>query len=194
MIVKRSSVLATVKTINAIWSFKRKRKPDGELLKHKAWIWFHGGMHRWGESYWETYYPVLNILSVQLLICIEKIHIFDLKAIKCLLTFPQAKLNKDIWMQLPVGFQVDGKTKYNSEKRYWLKIEVSLYGLKQASFNWYKKLKKALEYRKYPTSDIDCCLYLGNCIILWTYADECIIVGNNMKEIDSFIDSLRNGP
>ena len=32
--------------IKAIWSFKRKRKPDGELLKHKARLCAHGGMQQ----------------------------------------------------------------------------------------------------------------------------------------------------
>ena len=71
-IVQRSSVPVTVKTIKAIWSFNRKRKPYGELLKHKAQICSHGGMQKWVESYWETYSPVVNMLIVRLLLCIEK--------------------------------------------------------------------------------------------------------------------------
>ena len=38
------SVPVTVKTIKSFWSFKRKGKPDGELLKHKSQICAHGGM------------------------------------------------------------------------------------------------------------------------------------------------------
>ena len=66
-----------------------------------------------------------------------------------MLAFTQAELNKDIWMQLPSGFQVDGETEENSDKHYFLKIEVSLYGLKQAFFNWYEKPEKYLKSRKY---------------------------------------------
>ena len=75
-----------------------------------------------------------------------------------------------------------------------IKLEVFLYGLKQASFNWYELLKKFLEDRKYVASDIYPCLYLVNGIILLTYVGDCIIVVNNMKDIDSFIDSFKNGP
>lgn len=53
-IVERSSIPATAKTIKAIWSFKRKRFPDGRLNKHKARLCAHGGMQKWGENYWET--------------------------------------------------------------------------------------------------------------------------------------------
>ena len=69
-----------------------------------------------------------------------------------------------------------------------IKLKVLLYGLKQASFKWYEKMKKYLEDRKYVASDINPCLYLGNGIIVLTYVYDCIIVGNNMEEIDSLID------
>ena len=39
------------KTILAIWSFKRKRYPDGRLNKHKARLCAHGGMQTWGVNY-----------------------------------------------------------------------------------------------------------------------------------------------
>ena len=55
-------------------------------------------------------------------------------------------------------------------------------------------MKKVLQDRKYVASDIDPCLYLGNGMIVLIYFDDCIIFGNNMKEIDPFIDSLKNGP
>ena len=43
-IVKRFEITPGVKTIQAIWSFKRKRFPDGTLNKHKARLCAHGRM------------------------------------------------------------------------------------------------------------------------------------------------------
>ena len=43
-IVHRSTLPLATKTIQAIWSFKRKRFPDSRLNKHKACICAHGGM------------------------------------------------------------------------------------------------------------------------------------------------------
>ena len=97
--------------IKAIWSFKRKRKPDCMLLKHKARLCAYGGMQQWGESYWETYSPVVNMLTVRLILAIAKIHNLDSKAIDFVLVFPQADFKEDIWMQMPVGSQIDGQTK-----------------------------------------------------------------------------------
>ena len=33
--------------IMSIWLFKRKRFPDGQLMKYKARLCAHGGMQRW---------------------------------------------------------------------------------------------------------------------------------------------------
>ena len=74
--------------IKAIWSFKIKRKPDGELLKHKSRLFAHGRMRKWGDSYWETYSPVVNMLSVRLILEIKKIHKLESKAIGFVLAFP----------------------------------------------------------------------------------------------------------
>ena len=192
--VHRDTLPANAKPIKAIWSFKRKRKPDGELLKHKARLCAHGGMQQWGDSYWETYSPVVNMLSVRLMLALAKIHKLESKAIDFVLAFPQAKLEEDIWMQLPIGFQVAGQTEDDSDRHYLLKLEANLYGLKQASFNWYEKLKAALEDRELVPSDIDPCLYVGNRMIVLTYVDDCIIVGPSMKDIDAFVKSMKDGP
>ena len=70
-IVHCDNLLNKARPIKAIWSFKRKRKPDGELLKHKDRLCAHGGMQQWGDSYGETYSPVVNILSVRLILAIS---------------------------------------------------------------------------------------------------------------------------
>ena len=69
----RSKIPKTVKTIQAIWSFKRKRFPDGTLNKHKSRLCAHGGMQQWGINYWETYAPVVNWTSVRLLMILAKL-------------------------------------------------------------------------------------------------------------------------
>ena len=49
-------------------------------------------MQKWGDSYWETYSPVVNIMSVRLILAIAKLHNLDSKEIDFLLAFPQADL------------------------------------------------------------------------------------------------------
>ena len=81
-------------------------------------------MHQWGNIYWETYSPVVNILSVRPILAISKLHNLDSKAIDFLLAFPQADLEENIWMYLLIGFQVDGHTISVSSEHDALPISV----------------------------------------------------------------------
>ena len=72
-IVSRKDIPKGAKTILAIWSYKRKRLPDGSISKYKARLCAHGGMQRWGENYWETYAPVVNWISIRVLFILSLI-------------------------------------------------------------------------------------------------------------------------
>jgi hypothetical protein len=106
-IVYCSTVPRNAKPIQTIWSLKRKQRPDGTLVKHKARLCAHGGMHQWGTSYWETYSSLVNMVKVRLILLLAQIFKHDLKAIDFVLAFPQAEPDVNIWMYPPIGFQVD---------------------------------------------------------------------------------------
>ena len=55
-----------------IWLFKRKRFPDGILLKHKSILCAHGGIQKWGVNYWENYAPVVSWICVHNLLVTTK--------------------------------------------------------------------------------------------------------------------------
>ena len=92
-------------------------------------------------------------------------------------------------MDLPIGFEPE----FGQPSDYSLLLLRNLYGLKQGSHNWYQKLKGGLTARGFAPSKIDPCLYLRKGMIVLTYVDDCIIVGNSIKEIDDFIKSLQGG-
>ena len=106
--VPRSSLPVGAKTIRSIWSFKRKRFPDGLLNKHKARICSHGGMQLWGKNYWGTYSPVVNMLSFRLLLAIAHIHGLNSKSIYFVLAFPQAGIGIYILMEITREYNTSG--------------------------------------------------------------------------------------
>ena len=132
-----------MKTIQAIWSFKRNCFPDGTLNKHKARLCAHGGMQQWGVNYWETYAPVVNWISVQFLLILSKLAGLESRTINFVLSFPQADLDVPVYMEPPIGMEVPGSEGYN--KLYVLRLGNLLYSLKKATANWYDMLKKGLE-------------------------------------------------
>ena len=74
------------------------------------------------------------MLTVYLLLALCNIHNLESKSIDFVLDFPQADLDVDIWMELPIGFFID-EAAYGKSRSYFLKLNNNLYGLKQASLN-----------------------------------------------------------
>jgi hypothetical protein len=111
-------------------------------------------MQQWGTNYWETYSPVVNMVTVRLILLLAQIYKLDLKAIDFVLAFSQAELDINIWEYLPIGFQVNTE---NESKCYIFELNKSLDGLKQASLNWFEKLKQGLIDRGFHPSAINPC-------------------------------------
>ena len=189
--IPRSSMPKETKTILAIWSFKRKRLPSGEILKWKARLCCHGGMQQWGVNYWKTYAPIVGWSAVRLLLLAASINKIPTRSIDFVLVFPQTELEVPVYMELPAGFNpINGGTKRDCV----LKVVTNLYGLKNASLNWFEKLKQGLENRNFRQSKIDSCVFIrDNCVIL-VYVDDCIIISPNSEVIDRFVKSMENGP
>jgi hypothetical protein len=121
-IVHCSTVPRTTKPIQAIWSFKCKQRPDGTLVKHKARLCAHGGMEQWGTNYWETYAPVVYMVTVRLIVLLARIYKLDSKASDFVLTFPQAELDVNIWMYLSIGLRVDTENALSTVKAEYITI------------------------------------------------------------------------
>ena len=91
----------------AIWSFRRERDNImGKVAKYKARICAHGEMQEKGINYWETYAPVVQWMSVRIMLTLEAIENLHTKSIYFVLAYPQAKLDVDIYMELPQRFNV----------------------------------------------------------------------------------------
>jgi hypothetical protein len=65
------------------------------------------------------------MISIKLLLFIAKIHGLESKSIDFVLAFPQADLNKDIWMDLSIGFEpsktlIINLSMFSSSKRIYM--------------------------------------------------------------------------
>jgi hypothetical protein len=147
-------------------------------------------MQTWGQNYWETYAPVVNWASVCLILAIAKIHGLSSKSIDFVLAFPQADLEILVFIELSIGFD----TQDNEERRFYvLKLNKSLYRLKQAGYNWFAKLSNGLQNRGFVQSSINSCVFFGPGCIVLAYVEDCIIIGDSMDRIKKLIQSLHEG-
>jgi hypothetical protein len=143
-----------------------------------------------GQDYWETYAPVVTWASVWLLLIVAKIHGLSSKSIDFVLAFPQADLDVPVYMELPAGIKTIDVTD-NNRRCYVLKLNKSLYGLKQAGYNWFEKLCDGLFARDFIQSQVDKCVFFRKDCIILTYMDDCIILGKNMDNVNSVTSSNR---
>jgi hypothetical protein len=133
---------------------------------------------------------VTNWASVCLLLAVAKNHDLPSNSIDFVLAFPQADLEVPVFMDFPLGFDAPQN---RSRKLYVLCLNKSLYGLKQAAYNWFAKLCNGLMDRGFTQSNIDACIFFGKGCIVLTYVDDCIIVADSMDCIERLITSLHNG-
>jgi hypothetical protein len=99
--------------------------------------------------------------------------------------FPQAKLKEDICLRSPSSFEY-------KNKKWALKLKRNLYGLVQASLNWFLKLSSIYERLRFKQTKSDPCLFLRKDMIIIFYTDDCLLYARDTKDIDSFVKTLRD--
>ena len=77
----RASVPANQKILRSVWTFRIKKDPLGKIVKYKARFCADGRGQQHGISYFETYAPVVNWLSVRLLLILSVVHGWHSKSI-----------------------------------------------------------------------------------------------------------------
>ena len=71
---------------------------------------------------------MVNWISVRLILSIASIHEFPTRSIYFVLSFPQADLNVNVFMEITLVMGVDA-----NRGEWVLKLNKSIYGIKQAS-------------------------------------------------------------
>ena len=185
-IILRKDVPKGTKVLKAVWSMKRKRRIDTrEVYKWKARLNIHGGQQEYGVNYWETYAPVAQWSSIRLFMTIAIMKNWHMKQADFTLAYLNAEADGDLFMEIPVGFHVDG-----DRKRHVLKLRRNLYGSKQAGRVWNIYLDKYLKENGWTPSIIDPCVYYkGTCIML-LFTDDTLLIGPDEAEIEHHLEEL----
>ena len=90
-------------------------------------------------------------------------------------------------MELPQGFNLGTES-----RRYVLKLQKNLYGLKQVGHNWFEKISSALGNLSINSSKLDPCVLIGDDTIVLVYVDDCLVFLRDKDKIDQLIDKLKN--
>ena len=110
---------------------KRKRNIRmREVKKYKARLNIDGSKMKHGEHYDQTYAPVASWSSVRLVMALAAARGWHTTQIDYVLAFPQAPVEREIYMEIPRGFEMHDDEKH--AKDYVLQLHQNVYGQKQA--------------------------------------------------------------
>ncbi|GJV17704.1 putative RNA-directed DNA polymerase [Tanacetum coccineum] len=102
-----------------------------------------------------------------------ELHQMDVKT-----EFLNGDLHEDVYMAQPQGFKSKG------QEHLVCKLKKSIYGLKQASRQWYLKFDEVMKKHNFIKNQVDQCVYLkmsgSNFIILVLYVDDILLASNNI--------------
>ncbi|KAJ0913812.1 putative RNA-directed DNA polymerase [Helianthus annuus] len=143
-----------------------------------------------GIDFHDTFAPVAKLVTVRCLLAVAVKRGWHTHQLDVNNAFLHGDLHEDIYMKVPQGFRKEGDNRV-------CKLNKSLYGLKQASRNWYQKFTTSLQSLGFKSSKADHSLFLfkkeGVFIAALIYVDDVIITGNDMKkiqEIKNFLDRM----
>lgn len=177
------------KVIPCKWVYKLKRDALGNPVKYKARLVAKGYAQEAGVDYDETFSPVVRNSSLRLLLAFAVDNEYKLKHLDVDTAFLNGDLDEEVFMQQPVGFtQENGKV---------CLLKKSLYGLKQASRAWNKRLDETLKGLGFSRTSSESCVYTklfasSELVILAVYVDDIVLLHKNDMTYDTVKHDLRN--
>ncbi|CAL1377568.1 unnamed protein product [Linum trigynum] len=167
--------------IDCRWVFKIKYLPDGTIERFIARLVAKGYTQVEGVDYHDTFAPVAKLVTVRCLIAVAVQRGWHLQQLDVDNAFLHGDLEEEVYMRVPPGFQQPRDSRV-------CRLQKSIYGLKQASRNWYHKFTTALCEVGFRPSPADHSLFVyrhgDSYVAALIYVDDVLLAGNDLDFIN----------
>ncbi|GMI65892.1 hypothetical protein HRI_000258500 [Hibiscus trionum] len=169
--------------IDCKWVFRIKYKADGTIERHKARLVAKGFTQVEGIDYVDTFSLVAKMTSFKLLLALAAMNDWHLLQIDVHNAFLNRTLTEEVYMKLPLGYS--SSVEPNSVCR----LNKSIYGLKQASRQWFITFSQVVLKFGFVQSPSDHSLFTkgsgDNFIALLVYVDDIVLAGKDIGQLAS---------
>lgn len=177
------------KPIGCKWVYKIKYRSDGTIERYKARLVAKGFTQLEGIDYNETFAPVAKMITVRCFFAIAALKGWSLHQLDVNNAFLHGDLTEEVYMTLPPGY-----SRQQDNNNHVCRLNKSIYGLKQASRNWFSKLRHLLIYEGYTQSKAEYTLFSkqtkNGSVFVLVYVDDILVGGDNTTEIQALKEKL----
>ncbi|KAG7584130.1 Reverse transcriptase RNA-dependent DNA polymerase [Arabidopsis suecica] len=174
-----------VRPVGYKWVFVRKRNEENEITRYKARLVAQGFSQRPGIDYEETYSPVMDAITFRFLMSLAADENLEMRLMDVVTAYLYGSLDTDIYMRVPDGFNMPEALKSKPKELYAIKLQRSLYGLKQSGRMWYNRLSEHLTKEGYVNDPICPCVFIkktnSGFVIIAVYVDDLNIIGTQAE-------------
>ncbi|KAL9274273.1 Retrovirus-related Pol polyprotein from transposon TNT 1-94-like protein [Drosera capensis] len=178
------------KPVGCKWVFKSKRDANGNVERYKARLVAKGYTQIEDVDYKETFSPVSSKDSFRTIMALVAYFDLELYQMDVKTAFLNGDIEETIYMVQPENFEVD------DPKKMVCKLRKSIYGLKQASRQWYHKFHQVILSYGFEMNVVNDCVYHkfsgSKFIFLVLYVDDILLATNDMcilHETKKFLSS-----
>ena len=176
--------------IKSKFAFRQAEKANGDI-KFRSRMVGCGYSQIFGKDYDNSFSPTAKYKSLCILLHIAAVQDWYISGIDVENAFIEPKIDKDIYMYLPKDIY-----RYPNGNKVKVKLDKSLYGLKQAGDLWNKLIDGQFRDMKYYRTAHDTCVYVyydsttGDRVIAIVYVDDILFFGKDKVIIDKHIQYL----
>jgi len=176
------------RAIRSRWVFKVKRTPEGAVDKYKGRLVAQGFSQLPGVHYGEIFASTARFAAVRAVIAIAAEEDLELDAVDISTAFLNGVIDREIYMKIPEGFEVEGEPHEGEDPKRWVvHLLKGLYGIKQGPRLWALKLHSVLSSIGFHRIDCNYSIYIyrrGDVkIFMPVYVDDLLLASNSREAI-----------